>query len=355
MRGGSVLQSGLDALWRRIVVAVHPVGVARVVFVLRRTVVVVEVARGGDVDYRAVAHGERAVAFHSLATRAGSCERDVAPGYVDVAVRADAAGRLCVEVVGVPCAVARGGYVDCSAADEYVALCFCALCSCTGTVDVDSSARDVYVARVFVFVVGGLSGAGCAVKVALHTVVGSVLYVHRSALHEEVLVARDAVAHSREHVYLGIFHRDILASLYGVLGVSGDVERTFLLELGVSLHVEAALLASSADVGEGVGGAFGELYVDALAVLYVDGRSAIHCGLVGQREAVEHESGLVRARHIETAVSRRAAERIGNLLGQVVALRKGYVGTADGGGDILCHVARHGYVGLRAVVAHGHA
>ena len=61
------LHTGLDALGRRIVVAAHVVGIARVVRVLRRTVIIIESAAGYYGD-GAVRNGHHAVALHALAT-----------------------------------------------------------------------------------------------------------------------------------------------------------------------------------------------------------------------------------------------------------------------------------------------
>ena len=80
------------------------------------------------------------------------------------------------------------------------------------------------------------------------------------------------------------------------------VECTLLLKLGVPLHVEAALLRASGGIGEGVGGAGDDLYVDALAVLDMDSSAAINRSGVGQRQTVQLDGGLVRPRHVEFAV-----------------------------------------------------
>ena len=71
----------------------------------------------------------------------------------------------------------------------------------------------------------------------MYSVVARAADVNGTALHEEELVARDAVAHGSEHVEGGILQADVLARLDGVLHVARDVECAFLSELGVALDV----------------------------------------------------------------------------------------------------------------------
>ena len=83
-------------------------------------------------------------------------------------------------------------------------------------------------------------------------------------------------------------------------GVGIDIEFAFALELGVSLIDETALLFAPGAVGESVDCTLLHADVDALAVLYVDGRS----GRVGKCEPIEFHGGLVAAFHVEFAVGR---------------------------------------------------
>ena len=200
-------------------------------------------------------------------------------------------------------------------------------------------------------------GDGCggvALEVALDAVVAGAADVHGAALHEEVLVARDAVAHSRRDVECGVLEAYVLAGLDGVLDVAHHVEGALLLELGVPLNVEAAFLRACGGIDEGVGGAGYHLDVDAFAVLYVHGGAAVDGRYVGQRQAVELDGGLVGARHVELAVVGGAAEAVGDLRGQRVALRDGDVRTLLSDSQVLADVVGHSHRRRGAAVGHLH-
>ena len=198
--------------------------------------------------------------------------------------------------------------------------------------------------------VGGLASGGIAVDVALYAVIARAADVDGAALHEEVFGAVDAVGHGLGDVEGGVFQCHVFACLDGVLRVARHVERAFLGKLGVALDVEASLLRAIGGIDQRVGGAVHHFHLDAFAVLDVHGGTAVYGCRVGQGQAVQRYRGLVGARHVELAVCRRAAQRVGDFLLQVVALDDGDVGTVDGRRDIACHVASHGDGGGSAVV-----
>ena len=346
------LKTSLDAFGRRVEVAADVVGVAGIVSVLGGAIIIVKAAAGGDCDV-AAADGEDAVALHTLAARAGSSEREGAAADVDVAVGADAAGRLGLLVVGVPGAIATGGDIDDRiTADEDVANTLYAFGGNGGAVDGDVATADIDISAVLVLVVFGLTRRGVAVEVALDAIVARAADVDGAALHQEILVAGDAVTHGGGDVESGVLDGDVLASLDGVLHVAHHVERALLLELGVALHVEAALLRAGGGIDECVGGAGDDLHVDAFAVLDMHRSAAVDRRSVGQRQAVELDGGLVGARHVEAAIRRRTAEVVGNLAGKIASLRDGDVSPLLGDGQILHHTAVYRYSGGVAIVDH---
>ena len=75
--------------------------------------------------------------------------------------------------------------------------------------------------------------------------------------------------------------------------VSHDVERAFLLELGMSFHIEAAFLRAADSINQCIGGACDYLNIDALTVLDMDGGTAVNRRCVGQCKAVQFNSGFV--------------------------------------------------------------
>ena len=83
-----------------------------------------------------------------------------------------------------------------------------------------------------------------------------------------------------------------------MLGVARQVDGTLASELCVAVDEEAALLDASGIVGERVGRAVVDDDGNALAVLDVDGGTAV----AGQADAVEHDGGLQFAVHRERAV-----------------------------------------------------
>ena len=163
--------------------------------------------------------------------------------------------------------------------------------------------------------VGRFTSVGIAIQVALDAVVGCAADAYATALHQEELPAVDAVAGGRGHVDSCVLQRDILAGLDTVLGIADDIECTLLGKLGVALDIETALLRTANGIGQCIGGASHNFHLDALAVLDMHGSPAIHGCRVGQRQAVQFYRSLVGARHVELAIGRGTAQRIGNLVG----------------------------------------
>ena len=69
----------------------------------------------------------------------------------------------------------------------------------------------------------GDGGGSVALKVALYAVVTCAADVNGAAFHKEILVARNAVAHSRGDIEGGVLQADILARLDGMLHVAHHV------------------------------------------------------------------------------------------------------------------------------------
>ena len=97
--------------------------------------------------------------------------------------------------------------------------------------------------------VGSLTSRSIAVQVALYTVIAHTLDGYGTAPHLEVLVATDAVAHSLSDVQRQVFRRDVVAAFDTMLGIPNNVERTFALQLQLSLTIDAGLLRSVASIG----------------------------------------------------------------------------------------------------------
>ena len=131
------------------------------------------------------------------------------------------------------------------------------------------------------------------------------------------------------------------------------IQRTLLGKLGVALDVETSFLRTAHGIGQCIDGAGHHFHLDALAVLDMHGSPAIHGRRVGQRQAVQFYRGLIGTRHVELAVGRSTAQRIGNLFGQITALGYRHVGTIDNSCHILGHIACHGHAGRGAVVTDG--
>ena len=161
--------------------------------------------------------------------------------------------------------------------------------------------------------------------VALDAVVRDATDVNRAALHEEELLAVDTVANSSKHIDGGVLDLEILTGFDTVLHITGDVKRTFLRELDMSLHVQTTLLLAVRGIHEGVGGAVERFDLDTLVILHMDRRTGINSRHVGQRQVIQFDGGFVTAFGVETAIARSAGERIGDLTRQVATLHDAHV------------------------------
>ena len=128
-----------------------------------------------------------------------------------------------------------------------------------------------------------------------------------------------------------------------MLHVAVDIQRTFLLELRMSLHVQATFLATAGGIGQGVRCPFHHFYIDALAVLYVDGCPRADGSAVGQRQSVQFQCCLIRARHVKLSVCRGSRQLVSDLLCQVGALLDVHMGAAHRRRDILGHISGYCY------------
>ena len=206
--------------------------------------------------------------------------------------------------------------------------------------------------------VGGLASRARAVDFGLNAVVAHAAYADGAALHEEVFAGVYAVACCLQHVDGAVLHAHVFAGLDAVLQQAVDIQCALALELGMALHDEAGFLRAAGGIGQRVLRVLLHADVYALAVLNVDGRTAIDGRGVGQCQSVQLYGGLVRARQVELAVGRAARERIGDfahVVGtHVGALFNAYVRSADGGSDVLRHVSCHIDGSGIVVVAHAH-
>ena len=74
----------------------------------------------------------------------------------------------------------------------------------------------------------------------------------------------------------------------------------------MALDIQTALLRTASSINQRIGRTSNNLHLDALAVLDVDGSTAIYWRCIGQRQAVKLNSSLIGARHIELAIRRSA-------------------------------------------------
>ena len=151
------------------------------------------------------------------------------------------------------------------------------------------------------------SGGGGAPEVTLYAVVAHAADCHRAALHLEVLLAVDAVAHGAGHVQRQVLHLYIVAALDGVLRVACHVQHAVALQLQLALAVDAGLLAAVSAVGQRVRSVLLGAQLYALAVGDIDGGTAG----IGHGEACQRDGTLIAARgHAELTVGRAARELI---------------------------------------------
>ena len=202
--------------------------------------------------------------------------------------------------------------------------------------------------------VGSLACRGSAAQVALDTVISYSTNGDSAALHLEIFLTRDTVAHGLGDVQRKIFHGDVVAALDGVLRVANDIQRAVALQLDLPLAVDAGLLRAIGSVGQRVHGILLRAELNALTVGDVDSGAAG----VSQRQPGQRHRALVGTRESKLAVGSCARQRIDYLVViHGVGVRLGYrdVCPVDGWRDILRHVAGYGDSGRRAFVAHGDA
>ena len=168
-----------------------------------------------------------------------------------------------------------------------------------------NSERAVFhieVARVLFLMQGFLACAGSAAELHLNAIVLHTADVDDAALHEEVLLAVDAVLHSLRDVDGAVLHLHIFLAVDGVLTVAHDIQCAPSFELSMALGMEASVVVFIHTISQGIGGLFLHTDVDALAVLDVDGRAFG----IGQRHASQGHSAFVATIEIELAVARRS-------------------------------------------------
>ena len=205
----------------------------------------------------------------------------------------------------------------------------------------------------------GLCAALAGVQFHLYAVVAGIADGDGAALHEEILLAVDAVLDGRGDVDHEVLHLAVFLAVDGVAGVAGDVERPLALELQVALAMQAAVVGLVGAVGQVVDGAALGADRDALAVLDVDGWAAG----VGECHAVQFDATLERALQQEAAVGRGAREGVDDLavgiaLRGVDASERLCLGDdhvrrrAAADGDVTADVGSNGHGGRSAVVGY---
>ena len=216
---------------------------------------------------------------------------------------------------------------------------------------IDSAILESHLAGVLLFFHNHVVVVGLLAH--LDAVVGNVLNGHLTAILQVVLVDVEAIALRAQDVDLahGLLNLDILLAPEGMARVTRDVEDTRALELGVTLHGEAALLRAASAVGEVAGSSLHQFHCDALAVANVDG-SAV--GVV-KSDAVETHCNLEATVLIERAIGRRARESVGNLVGHISVLQSHHMSAVDAGGHVLGNITSHNHLSGVAVVGHIHS
>ena len=145
------LQTSLYSFRRRIVVAIHIVGIAGIVGIFCCAVVVIQ-SSGGLYCYFTVCYCQEAVTLYSLAARTRCSRCYCASTDVYIAICTDAASRFRLQIVGIPCAATCGSDVEGAACDIDVTGTLNAFGSCCGTVNGDFATRDVEVTCILILV-----------------------------------------------------------------------------------------------------------------------------------------------------------------------------------------------------------
>ena len=203
--------------------------------------------------------------------------------------------------------------------------------------------------------VGEHAGACRPVDVALNGIVANSADGERTALHEEVFIARDAVLDGLLHVDGAVFHLHVFGALDGMCQGAINMESALALEFEVPLAVEGGLLVAGSGIGEGVLGVLLHTEGHALAIHDADGGSRPYGRGVGEREAVEFYGGLVGTNHVKLAVAGVASEGVGDFTDGVVhlaALLDAHMCAGDHRGDVSCDVAGNPHFGSGAFVGH---
>ena len=196
----------------------------------------------------------------------------------------------------------------------------------------------------------GLASRGVTLQFHLNTVVAGTRDVHRTALHQEVLLAVDGVLGGSRDIDGQVLHLYIFLTIDGMLRVTHHIERTLTLKLGMSLGMVAAVVVFVGTIRNGVGGILLRTDLNALTVLDVKGRPRGVC----QRETVQFNRTFVGALHIELTVAGRATQRVDDLTVLVVCR---CVNTGKGGILHYLHMRRsaaaHGDI-TADVISDGH-
>ena len=249
---------------------------------------------GSDGGERAATDVHAAVSVKALSAHAGTCEVDGAGGHVEGAVTFHC--RTAAYVIGcciIYCDTACAGG-DGTSGDSHYRLALDGLhgVGCSGYVK-----RAIIHYELAVIGVGFVFGAPHVNSVSASGVDG-----HAAAIHLEVLVDVETVAHRVEHVDGSACDAGVFVAEVGVFGIACDGQCSCAGNHAVPVDEAAGLLWASSGIGEGVVAV--EREVDALAVVDVDG------GAVGvvDCEVGEVDVALVVTIHVERAVGCRTAQ-----------------------------------------------
>ena len=190
--------------------------------------------------------------------------------------------------------------------------------------------------------------------VTLNTIVANTTDSNLTTRHLEELCTVDAVACGLGDVDGGILQGHVFARLDAVLHITYYIKGSLLCKFCMSLDIQTTLLRTTDSIRQRVDSTVAHLHLDALAVLDVYSRTALHRRRIRQRQSVQLNGSLVTARHIELAICRFTTQRIGHLLCEVVALGNADVCTADHRRQVLCHIACNSHLRHRAVIADCH-
>ena len=160
----------------------------------------------------------------------------------------------------------------------------------TGVFHRQRAAFDIDISAVLILVVSGLTSRGSTVKLTLDALVTHATDAYRATLHEEILIARDAVFLGLSDVEREVLDADIVATLDGVLGLARHVESAIALQLNLSLAVDATRLRAIGAIGKGVHRVLLGTDLDALAIGDVEAGATG----IGHRETIKGDGALIR-------------------------------------------------------------